>query len=70
MSLDSSNSSTKSGNTKQISPSLNWCFTVNNYNSEDIQMFLKSDSSIVPKFVFQEETGESGTPHLQGYLRV
>ena len=68
MTLDSSNSSKKSGNTKQISPSKHWCFTLNNYNCQDIDMFTSSLSSIVPKFIFQEETGENGTPHLQGYL--
>lgn len=66
---NSSNSSGESGNTKQISPSKNWCFTVNNYNSQDIDMFLNSCSSIVPQFIFQEEKGENGTPHLQGYLK-
>lgn len=64
-----SNSSKQSGNTKQIAPSKNWCFTLNNYNSDDIQAFTTSESSIVPKYVFQEEIGENGTPHLQGYLQ-
>jgi len=66
---NSSNSSVeKLGNTKQISPSKHWCFTFNNHTAEDIKMFLNTDKNIVPKFVFQEECGESGTPHLQGYL--
>eukprot|EP01050_Picozoa_sp_SAG11_P023173 SAG11_NODE_4586_length_1841_cov_143.384615_1_plen_276_part_00 len=69
MKKNSSNSSEISGNTKQISPAINWFFTLNNYTKDDIKMFLDSKSSIVPKFVFQEETGESGTPHLQGYVR-
>lgn len=41
------------------------CFTKNNYSSEDVEALLKE-----PKFsyiVFGKETGESGTPHLQGY---
>jgi len=64
---NSSNSSTeKSGNTKQISPSLHWCFTLNNYNEDDINTLCSSDSS--KKYIFQEETGENGTPHLQGYI--
>lgn len=56
------------GNTKQISPSKHWCFTLNNYTTDDINTFRNIDSSIVPKYIFQEETGENGTPHLQGYL--
>ncbi len=67
--INSSNSSkVKSGNTSQISPSKHWIFTLNNYTQEDIRAFTESDSSIVPQFCFQEEVGESGTPHLQGYL--
>lgn len=65
---NSSKSSLGSGNTKQIPPSKYWCFTLNNYTSQDIDMFKNSDSSIVPKLLFQQEKGESGTPHLQGVL--
>lgn len=65
---NSSNSSKGSGNTKQIPPSKHWCFTLNNHTDDDIKMFTDVSSSIVPKYVFQEEVGESGTPHLQGYI--
>lgn len=75
-SSNSSNSSKGGGNTKpplsckkkQISPAKRWCFTLNNYTKEEC-------SSIVPilrqhcnVFIVGEEVGESGTPHLQGYL--
>lgn len=70
--MNSSNSSVESGNTntlpsKQISPSIHWCFTLNNYTEDDIKEF-KFHSSI-KNYVFQEETGKNGTPHLQGYIR-
>ena len=65
--INSSKSSTgKLGNTKQISPAKHWVFTLNNYTTEDIEEF--SSSSSTKRYIFQEETGESGTPHLQGYL--
>ena len=70
MTKNSSNSSkVKSGNTRQISPAKHWVFTVNNYELDDINLFCDSDSSIVPKYCFQEEVGAEGTPHLQGYLQ-
>lgn len=56
----------KLGNNRQISPSKNWIFTCNNYTDEKINMIV-TDSSI-KRYSFQEEIGESGTPHLQGYL--
>ena len=69
MDKNSSISSTGFGNTSnQIPPAKHWCFTLNNYNEDDINVFQNTDSSIVPRYVFQEEVGESGTPHLQGYL--
>lgn len=69
MNKNSSNSSKeKLGNTSQISPSKHWVFTLNNYSKDDRALFRDIDSSIVPKYCFQEELGEGGTPHLQGYL--
>lgn len=42
-----------------------WCFTLNNYTEEDVITFhdLECEYIIVGK-----EMGESGTPHLQGYV--
>lgn len=60
----------RTGNTmtSSISPAKHWFFTFNHYEKEDIDYLLTTDCSIVPKFVFQEEKGKSGTPHLQGYI--
>ena len=70
MSINSSNSSMESGNTKQIPPSKKWVFTCNNYTECILDQ-------IVPKFrrfcecaFFSKEVGESGTPHLQGYMEL
>lgn len=44
--------------------SRNWFFTLNNYTAEDVRKLerVKAD------YVFQEEKGKQGTPHLQGTL--
>ena len=69
MTENSSNSSIgKSGNTKQISPSKHWCFTFNNYTQDDIKLFQEVSSNSSKRYIFQEELGENGTPHLQGYI--
>lgn len=45
----------------------NWGFTLNNYNENDAAQlahhFLEKSCT---KYIFQEETGEEGTPHFQG----
>lgn len=52
-----------------IHPSKQWCFTFNNYNiDKDVPIILDILSENNCKYVFQEETGESGTPHLQGSI--
>jgi len=56
----------KVASSKQISPSKHWCFTLNNYTKDDIQMI--SSNSSIKTYIFQEEVGENGTPHLQGYV--
>lgn len=66
--ISSDSSKKKSGNTRQISPSKKWCFTLNNYKEDDIKVLTNTDSSIVPTYVFQKEVGENGTNHLQGYI--
>jgi len=50
-----------------MSRAKHWCFTLNNHTEEEI-LFLRAN---VPQFtylVFGREQGDSGTPHLQGYL--
>lgn len=53
---------------KQISPSKKWCFTLNNYTDNELIVI----SSIVPQYckiyIIGKEIGDSGTPHLQGYI--
>lgn len=63
----SKSSKGKSGNTKQISPAKHWVFTLNNHTAENIKRLME-DSSI-EQLSAQEETGETGTPHLQGYIK-
>lgn len=67
---NSSNSSTGGGNTKlppkkQISPAKRWCFTWNNFPNDWEQIIVPK---INGKYSIGVEIGESGTPHLQGYI--
>lgn len=52
------------GNTKNRARGRNWCFTLNNYSQDNINTLTQLNCD----YVFQEETGENGTPHLQGVL--
>lgn len=48
----------------------NWCFTLNNYSDEDCTRFNALDSNDrVQYLVYGKETGENGTPHLQGFVQ-
>lgn len=47
----------------------NWCFTVNNYVEDHEQLLSNaSENDEVLYLVYGREQGESGTPHLQGYV--
>jgi hypothetical protein len=48
-------------------PYKNWCFTLNNYCSEDEQVFRDIPSVYL---VYGREVGDEGTPHLQGYIQL
>lgn len=45
-----------------------WCFTVN--NPQGPLNFDTSPASLVRYAIYQEERGESGTPHYQGYIEL
>ena len=48
-----------------MSRSRGYCYTLNNYSEEEVQRLRNLEAVY---HVFGEEVGESGTPHLQGFL--
>lgn len=76
-SSSSSSSSNEGGNTnpprqtkkKQISPAKRWCFTLNNWTESDYSSIVPLLQKECDKWILGKEVGESGTPHLQGFLR-
>lgn len=47
----------------------NLCFTWNNYGSVEMLETLETTfRGVALRYTFQEETGESGTPHIQGMV--
>lgn len=47
--------------------SKNWVFTINNYTDGDMERLNAIECEYV---IYGKETGESGTPHLQGYIEM
>lgn len=45
-----------------------WCFTLNNYTEEDESRIQEVFNSRADYGIYGREVGESGTPHLQGYI--
>lgn len=75
MSKNSSSSSGENGNTnisspskKQVSPSIKWCFTYNNYPDDFHTIIDPVFKEHCRKFVYGEEVGVLGTKHLQGSI--
>lgn len=47
------------------STSKSWTFTINNYTESDIRKLTDLEKTYL---IYGQEVGESGTPHLQGFL--
>lgn len=52
-------------NTMNKGRSRGWCFTINNFDDVDITTIENLEKC---KYLFQEEKGKEGTPHLQGMI--
>ncbi|MDB2457430.1 hypothetical protein N9W60_06160 [Flavobacteriaceae bacterium] len=48
----------------------NWCFTINNYNAHDIESLKQYSTEKCTYMCYGTEIGESGTPHVQGYMEL
>lgn len=45
-----------------------WCFTVNNWTEEEYGLISSLREDTVKYLIIAKEVGESGTPHLQGFV--
>ena len=64
------NTKTPSSSVKtKINAAKKWCFTLNNWTAEDLEMLKNTNVPLCHKMMFQSEIGENeSTPHLQGWI--
>ncbi|UBR88846.1 putative replication-association protein [Mongoose-associated circovirus] len=53
---------------KRSAAAYRWCFTVNNWTEEEYGLITSIPRSSVKYLILGKEVGESGTPHLQGFV--
>ena len=66
--IDPLGGNTKTPSKKQISPSIRWCFTLNNHTSSESSKIIEILKIKSKLYIIGDEIGDSGTPHLQGYV--
>ena len=55
---------------KKINPAIRWCFTFNNYSEAEFCSVCSTIQATCRLGIVGKEVGESGTPHLQGYIEL
>lgn len=57
---------------RQISPANAWCFTLNNWTESEYEFLSSKLLGLGEKYFYivGKEVGETGTPHLQGYIAL
>ena len=53
---------------RRVNPSKRWCFTLNNYTNDELGVINTAIVTLCRYGCYGLEVGESGTPHVQGYL--
>lgn len=54
-----------------MSRAKNWCFTINNHDNESLVLLRNSSQLPCCRYlVFQQEVGEEGTSHIQGFISL
>lgn len=53
---------------KPVNPAIYWCFTLNNWTKDELDSICSKCSKFCSFAIIGSEVGESGTPHLQGYV--
>ncbi|AIF76248.1 Rep [Bat associated circovirus 8] len=57
-----------SGGRRRLAPAYRWCFTLNNWTEEEYGLIESTCRSLAKYLIIGKEVGESGTPHLQGFV--
>lgn len=54
---------------REMSRARNWCITINNPQPEERAVFVSERfRAKIKYYIYQVESGENGTPHIQGYV--
>lgn len=64
------NTNSQSSRSKQSNQFIGWFFTFNNYNEESLLEHRLLLDRYCKRYIFQEETGNEGTIHLQGNMSL